>query len=143
MIRRVSIALLAVVLCVGAATTALAKTPKRSTSVEVQRSAIQKGKKKVEVTGKLSSRLFRCQRQRRMLLFVSGPGGTVTGPAIGSATSSGGSADGEFTIRGKASEKITPTTEFLVVAQKRRVKVKRTEYLCRRGVSASFPGDFS
>jgi hypothetical protein len=120
-----------------------AKTKRFGTSTEVTTSAIQKGKRAVVVTGVLQSSEPRCERQRSVLLYEVGPSGDFVGGAIGHGVSAGGSRRGQVTIEGEAAKKIKPDRRFRLEAVGRKVKIKGKVYICKRGVSVMFPGDFN
>lgn len=111
------------------------------TSTQVEESA-QVGKRNISVSGVLQSSVPKCERDRSVLLYQDGPGGTYVGAALGHATSEGGSARGEFTISGISPKKILPSRRFRVEAAGRKVVVKGKSVICKRGVSVQFPADF-
>ncbi len=110
------------------------------TSTQVETS--QHGKRNIVVTGVLQSPVARCERQRSVLLYWLSPGGDFVGGALGHAVSRGGSARGQFEISGIAPKKIKDSRRFRVEAVGRKVKIKRKEVICKRGVSVAFPGTF-
>jgi hypothetical protein len=120
-----------------------AKVKRVGTTTQVETSAVQKGKRGVVVTGVLQSSLPRCERQRSVLLYEVGPSGSFVGGAIGHGVSAGGSSRGQVTIEGVTPKKIKPDRRFRLEAVGRKVKVKGKEYICKRGVSVMFPGDFN
>lgn len=128
-------------LCAILAATALAgpKTKRVSVIVNATSAQIVKGskQKQLQVSAQLDSALARCERQRTVLLYRS-VNGSLSGPAIGKATSQGGGDKGRVTITGTSSTKIKPTDEFLAIAAQRKVKIKGKAYVCKRGVSAAF-----
>jgi hypothetical protein len=130
------------VLSLSLAAVGIGKTQRLGTSTEVETSAIT-GKKTVTVTGVLQSPLARCERQRSVLLYEAGPTGDLKGGAIGHGVSEGGANRGQFTIEGVATKRISATRDFILEAVQRSVKVKGKEYVCKRGVSVSFPGTFN
>ena len=128
-------------LCLIGAATVFAgpKTKRVSVIVNATSAQIVKGskQKQIQVGAQLDSSFARCERQRTVLLYRSA-NGTLTGPAIGKATSQGGGDKGRVTITGTSSTKIKPTDEFLAIAAQRKVKIKGKAYVCKRGVSAAF-----
>jgi hypothetical protein len=130
----------ALVLGLALAATVFAKIPHRATEVIVQTSQV-KGKRMITAAGGIDSPLRRCERQRDVVLYLAGADGTLAGPPLARAVSAGGGG-GQWAISAKTAAKIQPTTEFLVVAEKRRVKVKGKKQICKRGVSVTFPGNF-
>lgn len=118
------------------------KIQRLGTSTQVETSA-KGNKRSLTVTGELESSSPRCERQRSVLLYEAGPGGTLVGGAIGHGVSQGGTSRGQFTIEGNAAKKITPTRRFILEAVGRKVKVKGKEVICKRGVSVSFLADFN
>ncbi|HET8975335.1 MAG TPA: hypothetical protein VFN15_01800 [Solirubrobacterales bacterium] len=112
------------------------------TSMQVETSQIQKGKRGVVVTGVVQSSVPRCERQRSVLLYEVGPTGDFVGGAIGHGVTQGGAQRGQVTIDGVAPKKIKPDRSFRMEAVGRKVKVKGKELICKRGVSVMFPGDF-
>ena len=119
------------------------KVRRVGTSMQVETSTVQKGKRDVVVTGVIQSSVPRCERQRSVLLYEVGPTGSFVGGAIGHGVSQGGSALGQVTIEGVAPKKIKPDRRFRLEAVGRKVKVKGQEMICKRGVSVMFPGDFN
>jgi hypothetical protein len=111
------------------------------TSTQIEESA-KVGKRNITVNGVLQSSVARCERNRSVLLYQDGPGGTFVGAALGHAVSLGGSARGEFTISGISPKKILPSRRFRVEATGVKVTVKGKRVICKRGVSVQFPADF-
>ncbi|MSO41469.1 MAG: hypothetical protein EXQ70_06185 [Solirubrobacterales bacterium] len=115
------------------------------TKVEATASAVKKGRRALTVSGQVTSKLPRCERQRSVLLYEVGPNGDFVGGAIGHGVSRGGSKRGQVTIAGLAPKKIKPSRRFRIEAVGRRVKVKvkgkKQEIICKRGVSVEFPGN--
>lgn len=119
---------------------AKSKIQRLGTSTQVETST--KGNKRaLTVTGVLQSSSPRCERQRSVLLYEAGPTGELAGGAIGHGVSQGGAQRGQFTIRGNAVKKITPTRRFILESVGRKVKIKGKEVICKRGVSVSFLAD--
>jgi hypothetical protein len=111
------------------------------TSVQIEESA-KVGKRNLTVNGVIQSPVAKCERQRSVLLYQDGPGGTFAGGALGHAVTLGGSARGEFTISGISPKKILPSRRFRVEAVGKKVVVKGKSVICKRGVSVQFPADF-
>src|SRR3954447_4267303 len=103
--------LVAVALCLVGAATVFAgpKTKRVSVVVDATSAQIVKGskQKQLRVTAQLDSSFARCERQRTVLLYRS-VNGALSGPAIGKATSQGGTAKGRATITGTSATKIKP-----------------------------------
>jgi hypothetical protein len=123
------------------ATSIAGKSQRVGTATTVETSAVQ-GAKKIVVTGVLQSVQARCERQRSVLLYEAGPTDELVGPAIGHAVSQGGAARGSFTIAGKTVKKISPNRHFIVESVQRKVRIKKKSFVCKRGVSIDFPGNF-
>ena len=140
MITVLGIVALALSLATAGAVVAKKKVPHPGTSTEITSSS--HGKRNIVVLGVIQSRIPKCERDRSLLLYQDGPGGGFIGPAIGHAISQGGPNRGQFEITGIAPKKILPSRRFRVEAVGRLVVVKGQEYVCKRGVSVQFPGDF-
>jgi hypothetical protein len=110
------------------------------TSTQVETST--HGKRNIVVTGVLQSAVPKCERDRSVLLYQDGPGGTYVGAALGHSTSVGGTNRGQFEISGLAPKKILASRRFRIEAVGRKVIVKGKSVICKRGVSVQFPGDF-
>lgn len=111
------------------------------TSTQIEESAVV-GKRNITVTGVIQSSVPKCERDRSVLLYQDGPGGTFVGAALGHATSEGGANRGQFTIAGISPKKILASRRFRVEATGRKVTVKGKRIICKRGVSVQFPGTF-
>ena len=111
-----------------------------STQVET---STRHGKRNITVTGLVQSSVPKCERDRSVLLYQDGPGGTFVGAALGHGVSEGGANRGEFTIAGVGAEEDpgrSGASASRRSAARSRVKGKRV--ICKRGVSVQFPGDF-
>jgi hypothetical protein len=100
------------------------------------------GKRNIVVTGLVQSSVAKCERDRSVLLYQDGPGGTFVGAALGHSTSVGGSNRGQFEISGLAPKKILASRRFRVETVGRKVTVKGKRVICKRGVSVQFPATF-
>ena len=112
------------------------------TSTQVTESAVI-GKRNITVTGVIQSSVPKCERDRSILLYQDGPGGTFVGAALGHAVSEGGANRGEFTIAGVSPKKILSSRRFRAEATGKKITVKGKRVICKRGVSVQFPGDFN
>ena len=111
------------------------------TSTQVTESA-QVGKRNITVNGVIQSPVAKCERDRSLLLYQDGPGGTLVGAALGHTISEGGANRGEFTIAGISPKKILASRRFRVEATGQKITVKGKRVICKRGVSVQFPADF-
>jgi hypothetical protein len=127
----------------AAGVTAKKKLRHVGTSVTVESSAVQKGKRLVVVNAVVQSSEPRCERQRSVLLYEVGPSGDFVGGAIGHAVSQGGNARGEVTVQGEAPKKIKPDRRFRLEVVGRKVKIGGVQMICKRSVSVQFQGDLS
>ncbi len=112
------------------------------TSTQVTESAVI-GKRNITVTGVIQSSVPKCERDRSILLYQDGPGGTFVGAALGHTVSEGGANRGEFTIAGVSPKKIQNSRRFRAEATGKKITVKGKRVICKRGVSVQFPGDFN
>jgi hypothetical protein len=130
----------AVSLALAAAGFAGPKTPRISVVVQATSAQIVKGskEKQLQATAQLDSSFARCERQRSVVLYRTGPNGGLSGSPIGKATSQGGGSKGKVVITGTSQTKIKPTDQFLAIAAQRKIKIKGKAYVCKRGVSAPF-----
>jgi hypothetical protein len=102
----------------------------------------QAGKRNLTVTGLVQSSVAKCERDRSVLLYEDGPGGTFVGGALGHGVTEGGNSRGEFTIAGVSPKAIKGDRRFRVETVGRKVRVKGKTVICKRGVSVQFPATF-
>jgi hypothetical protein len=112
-------------------------------TITVQNSAIAKGNRKLTVSGVVQSSVPKCERDRSVLLYEVGPGGDFIGGAIGHGVSLGGAQRGQVTVVGIPAKKIKADRRFRVEVVSRRIEVKGTPMVCKRGVSVEFAGNFT
>jgi hypothetical protein len=134
----------AAALCLSLATAGVvsgkSKIRRVGTTVQVETST--HGKQNITVTGVIQSSVPKCERDRSVLLYQDGPGGTFTGAALGHAITEGGATRGELEITGVSPKKILDSRRFRLEAVARKVIVKGKSVICKRGVSVQFPATF-
>lgn len=118
------------------------KSKIRRVGTSVQVETASHGKQNILVTGVIQSSVPKCERDRSVLLFQDGPGGTYVGQALGHGISQGGASRGQVEISGVSPKKILPSRRFRLEAVGRKVTVKGKSVICKRGVSVQFPGTF-